>query len=93
LGVPGAVGPTHLQGIPKHHQVLTLDPLRKKKEGLSNAESITDDGISKKNSILILDDRIEAAYLLGSIVSGRLHDQSDIDPDALGDRTEQDQSD
>lgn len=33
----------------------------------------------KINSILIHDNRIVAAYLLGSIVSGRLHPQSDID--------------
>ena len=75
-----AVGPTPFQGIPKRHQVLTLDPLTIKKEGLSNAISTACEVISKKiNSILILDNRIEAAYLLGSIVSGRLHDQSDID--------------
>jgi predicted nucleotidyltransferase len=36
--------------------------------------------ISEKiNSILIQDTRIVAAYLLGSIVSGRLHAESDID--------------
>ena len=60
--------------------MLTVDPLKIKIEDLSNAKSITFDEISKKiNSILILDNRIEAAYLLGSIVSGRLHDQSDVD--------------
>lgn len=34
---------------------------------------------AKINSLLMIDDKIEAAYLLGSIVSGRLHPQSDID--------------
>jgi predicted nucleotidyltransferase len=42
----------------------------------------------KINSILIQDTRIVAAYLLGSIVGGRLHPQSDIDlavlPDPAG---------
>ena len=33
----------------------------------------------KINSVLIQDTRIVAAYLLGSIVGGRLHPQSDID--------------
>ena len=33
----------------------------------------------KINSILIRDERIEAAYLLGSIISGRMHPKSDID--------------
>ena len=33
----------------------------------------------KINPILVRDDRIEAAYLLGSTVSGRLHPKSDID--------------
>lgn len=33
----------------------------------------------KINSVLIQDTRIVAAYLLGSMVSGRLHPQSDID--------------
>ena len=33
----------------------------------------------KINSILVQDTRIVAAYLLGSIVSGHLHAQSDID--------------
>lgn len=60
--------------------MLTLHPLTRKKENSSNAKSITYGEISKIiSSILILDNRIEAAYLLGSIVSGRLHDKSDID--------------
>ena len=60
--------------------MLIVDPLTIKKEDLSNAKSITYELISEKiNSILILDNRIEAAYLLGSMVSGNLHPQSDID--------------
>lgn len=44
------------------------------------ANHLTHALIQKKiNSILILDNKIEAAYLLGSIVSGRLHPRSDID--------------
>ena len=35
--------------------------------------------VRRINSILSQDHRIQAAYLLGSIVSGRLHPQSDID--------------
>jgi len=35
--------------------------------------------VRKIDSLLNRDDRIEAAYLLGSIVSGRMHPQSDID--------------
>jgi uncharacterized protein len=57
-----------------------LDSLLTKKEGLSQANHLNYELISKKiNSILILDNNIEAAYLLGSMVSGRLHPQSDID--------------
>jgi predicted nucleotidyltransferase len=41
--------------------------------------------VSKINTILRQDDRIEAAYLLGSIVSGRMHPQSDIDLAVLPD--------
>ena len=45
-----------------------------------HAKQLSCEAIAEKiNSILIRDARIVAAYLLGSIVSGRLHAQSDID--------------
>lgn len=57
-----------------------MDSRSIKKKSSVHTNPTAYDLISKKiNSILIHEIKVEAAYLMGSVVSGRLHPQSDID--------------